>query len=97
MGINYELENSIYWCNGEKTVEVTFSSSKFINKIKKIHEDHPEEFVKYHENADGSIFARVPTKWIKFSYPRQMSDEQRAAASERLRKVRGDATSASTE
>lgn len=88
MGISYEQENSIYWCNGEKTVEVTFSATRYINKIKKLHEEHPDEFVNYIENKDGSVFARIPSKWIKVNYPRQVSDEQREAARERLSRVR---------
>lgn len=91
MGISYEQENSIYWCNGEKTVETTFSSTRYINKIKKLHEEHSDEFVNYIENKDGSVFARIPAKWVKISYPRQVSDEQREAARERLCRVRENA------
>lgn len=35
-------------------------------------------------NPDGSIVAHIPTKWIKISAPRKMSEEQRERAVRRL-------------
>lgn len=82
-------ENNIEWLNGQNRVTVSFSQGKFINKVKKLAESHPEvEIVA--ENTDGSITAHLPLKYIKISAPRQMSEEQKAVAKERLRQFRGE-------
>ena len=44
------------------------------------------------ENPDGSIVAHIPTKWVKISAPRKMSDEQREMLAERLASYRQDNT-----
>lgn len=61
---------------------------KWINKIKKLKEEHPDEVKIIAENADGSICAKLPIKYLKISAPRKVSEEQRQAASERFRKLR---------
>lgn len=80
-------ENVIEWLKGQQTVAITLTSgSKFANKIVKLSEIHNEIDVRV--NQDGSIFAHVPLKWIKISPPRKVSDEQRKAAGERLKRLR---------
>ena len=51
-------------------------------------EEYPKEVRIVAENSDGSICAKFPIKWVKIAPPRQVSDEQKAAASERLKKYR---------
>lgn len=80
-------ENAIEWMTGNKTVTLSLTSRKHITKIKRAAEKHPEE-VDIHENPDGSICAHVPLLYIKISPPRQVSEEQRLAAADRLRKSR---------
>ena len=76
-------ENNIEWLNGQNTVTVTLSQGKFINKVKKLAENHKDvEIVA--ENSDGSIFAHLPLKFIKISAPRQMTEEQKEQARKRL-------------
>lgn len=71
-----------------------FSSSeqKWINKIIKLHESHPDEVkIKYMpEDNNGMLLAHVPKSWFKISPPRQreMTDEQREAAAIRLAEAR---------
>lgn len=69
-----------------------FSSNekKWVNKIKKLKEKYPESIKIEHENKDGSILARVPTKWFKISPPKTMNytDEQKQAMAERMKKMR---------
>ena len=71
-----------------------FSSSekKWINKILKLHEKHPNEIqiVHYPEDNYGTIYAHIPKNWFKISPPRQVNytDEQRAAMAERLSSAR---------
>lgn len=82
-------DNVIEFFSNSKTASVTFSQKKWINKIKKYAEKHSDVEI-IAENDDGSIFAHIPIKWVKISPPRQreMTDEERAKAAERLKKAR---------
>lgn len=76
-------ENNIEWLNGQQTVTVTLSQGRFINKVKKLAEQR-EDVQIVAENSDGSICAHLPLSFIKISAPRQMTEEQREQARERL-------------
>lgn len=76
-------ENVIEWLTGSDTVLVTFSQKKYVNKIKKLAETREDVVIKT-ENKDGSILARLPIKFIKITPPRQVTEEQRNQARERL-------------
>lgn len=82
---SYEGENNIEFTQNSKTATVYFAQGRYISKIKKLKEKYPDEVDIVAENYDGSIVAHIPTKWIKISASkREISDEQRKAASERL-------------
>ena len=76
-------ENNIEWLNGQQTVTVTLSQGRFINKVKKLAEQR-EDVQIVAENSDGSICAHLPLKFIKISAPRQLTEEQKEQARERL-------------
>ena len=76
-------ENNIEWLNGQQTVTVTLSQAKFINKVKRLAEQHEGVRI-VAENSDGSICAHLPLSFIKISAPRQLTEEQREQARERL-------------
>ena len=84
------LDNVFEWYTNDKTATVTFSQKKWVTKLKKLMEDHPEvELVA--ENEDGSIVAHVPTSWFKFSPPRkgrEYTDEEKAAVAARFAEAR---------
>lgn len=65
---------------------------RWINKIQRLAESHPEECVilKKPEDNGGFIYARFPQKWARVSPPvkRIMTDEQRAEVAERFAKAR---------
>lgn len=82
-------ENVIEWLNGQDTVTVTLSQGKCINKIKKLAESHADVKI-LAENSDGSILAKLPLKFIKISAPRQLTEEQRQQARERLKSYRNN-------
>ena len=80
-------ENAVEWYNGQDRVTVTLSQGRFINKVKKLAEKNTEvEIVK--ENADGTLLAHLPLSYIKISAPRQMTEEQKEQARERLLKYK---------
>lgn len=79
------------WLTGDKVGVVTFSQKRWVSKLLKYAEDYPEDVEIIAKNSDGSVFAHVPVSWFKFSPPRkgrEMTDEEKAAAAERLRKAR---------
>lgn len=71
-----------------------FSSDerKWRNRIMKLAEEYPEQvkITVYPEDNDGCINAWIPAKWIRVKPPvkRNLTEEQRMAMSERLKKAR---------
>lgn len=71
-----------------------FSSDekKWINRIRKLQEAEPDlvGILCQPEENDGTIYATVPSNWLKISPPRHVTftDEQREAMKERLKKAR---------
>lgn len=80
-------ENVIEWYNDAPRATVTLNQRRLINKVKKMKQQYPSE-CDLLENPDGSVLAHVPTKWIKISRPRAMTDEQREAARQRMKDMR---------
>lgn len=81
------IENSIEWLTGDNRVSLTISQTKWVNKLRKLHEANPSE-VGFVSNTDGSAFASVPLSYLKISAPRKISDEQRQALSSRAQEMR---------
>lgn len=78
----------IEWVRGRDWAGVTAPSGSWLKtRVMKLRERYPDEVYVLAENADGSIFAHVPVKYIKISPPRKVSEEQRVAAGERLREM----------
>jgi len=80
-------ENMVEFITGEKTCTVSFTNRKYGNKIKKMHDKHPEIFEVFEVNADGSVYARFPLNCLKFSIPKSiyMTEEEKLAIAGRLR------------
>ena len=57
-------ENLIEWITGSKTATVTFSQKKYVNRIKRLAEKHPDTIEIVAENEDGSITAHIPVKAV---------------------------------
>ena len=86
------MENVLEFMSGARTVTVSFTNQKHINRIKKLYEERKDDFKYFHENADGSICAKIPLKWIKLNpgskNGRVMTEEQKEAARVRLANAR---------
>jgi hypothetical protein len=78
-----DVDDQATFCSGER---------KWINKILRLKEKFPDEveIVCDPDDNDGIILAHVPKNWLKVSPPKKVdySDEQRAAAAERLAEAR---------
>ena len=57
-------ENLIEWITGSKTATVTFSQKKFVNRVRKLTEKHPDMVEITAENEDGSVTAHIPLRAI---------------------------------
>lgn len=75
---------------GDNWWGVSTSEWTWRNKILKLKDPFPDSVQIVADNEDGSLYAKIPFKWVKISKPRQvqMTDEQKAASAERLRKAR---------
>lgn len=83
-------ENSIEWYNGNEIMTVTLSQKKFINKILKLAELYPDEVKVDIINDDGTILAHIPLRYLRFTRPRELSEEEKEIARERLSKFRNN-------
>lgn len=73
----------------DKVVTVTFpGGTAECNRIKEYAQKYPDDVKLSHLNTDGSIVARVSKKYIRISRPKALSEEQKAASTERFRKWR---------
>ncbi len=85
-------ENMIEFISGTRTATVTFTNQKHINRIKRLYEERKDDFKYFHVNADGSVCAKIPIKWVKVNpgskTGRVMTDEQKEAARIRLAEAR---------
>lgn len=81
-------ENVIEWIRGDDVAKVTApSGSKLKGTIVRLAQKHTDKVHIIEENQDGSIFAEVPVGFVKIRAPKQMSDSQREAARERMKKI----------
>lgn len=81
-------EFAIEWLKGGDYAGVTTpSGSALKSKLMKYSEERPDEVKLIVENKDGSAFFHIPVNYIKISPPRQVSDEQKKAASERFKQM----------
>lgn len=88
---DYSGESAIEWLRGDKTVTATFPpGTRECNRVKKYAKEYPDEVTIAAENPDGSIVARFPKKYLRITRPavRELTEEERAAAAERLARAR---------
>ena len=76
-------------CNyTDKTMYVSTDERWLINRLLKFKETHSDEMhiIKYPEDNDGCFYLSVPAKWLKItpSQKRELSEEQRIIAAQRL-------------
>lgn len=73
-------------------VSVTAYQTKFINQLKVLAEKHPDEVKLIPTGINSVVLAHLPRKYVHVSFyesnRKEMSDDQRAAAAERLKKAR---------
>lgn len=77
-------DNQIRW--------ISTDDRSVICRIRKLAAEHPEEVdIKYQpEENGGYLYGTIPRTWLRIGPPpkRTMSEEQKAAAAERMRAIR---------
>lgn len=77
----------IEWIKGEKVAGVTMpNNTKLKNRILKIAETRKE--VEVTMNADGSIYARIPSSWVKINPSVEMTEEKKEIQRQRMIELR---------
>lgn len=84
-------ENNIEFLKGQKVISATFSQLRFSNKIKKLADKYPDEVRIASQNADGSIYAKLPVNYLHIYKPgsgpkKDYTAEEKAAFRERITK-----------
>ena len=76
----------------DKVMRVYTDERRMITKLLKIAKEHPNEveIIRLPEENDGCLYFKCPASYLKISPPvkRIMTDEQRIAATERLKSAR---------
>lgn len=81
-------EFCIDWTRGAEAAGVTLPNATAMkSRVLKLADKYPDEVKILSTNPDGSIFAKVPVRYVKISRPREVSEEQAAAAGERFKKM----------
>lgn len=77
----------IEWIKGEKVAGVTMpNNTKLKNRILKIAETRKE--VEVTMNDDGSIYARIPSAWVKINPSVEMTEEKKEIQRQRMIELR---------
>lgn len=89
---NEIYEVAINYCNVDDIVSVTTYEGRQINQLKALSEKHPDEVKLIPTDLAGVVLAHIPKKYVHVSFYESsrgnMTDEQKAAAAERMRKAR---------
>ena len=71
-------------------IEIYTTDLVDMRKYEKLANRYPDDVKVLHDDKHSMTFS-IPVKWLKVSAPRQMSEEQRLAAAERLKTARAAA------
>lgn len=85
------METAINYLD-DRVMNVSTDEMKWKNRIEQWAKEYPEEckITVRPENNDGCMCAKMPASWFRMRPPikRNLTDEQREAMGERLRKAR---------
>ena len=94
-----EQETIFLFNEEEKTASVYTFNKPLQRKLVSLAKERPEEcYLEQPQNAlDGAVEYIIPKKWIKIRPNRILSDEERAALSERAKSMREGVSADTTE
>lgn len=84
------VENELEWLRGQKIIAGTLCRGRIANRIRRLAKEYPDEVEIIRENNDGSVFFHIPLSYLHIYAPhkREMTDEQKETARQRLAKAR---------
>ena len=85
-----DRETSIEYVKGDKHATFYSGEPKYITMIHKFAKEHPNE-VEIRSEDEGGVLAHIPVSWFRAPKPhtkRQFTEEQKQAASARMKKAR---------
>lgn len=78
-----DRETCVNFYGSEDFLTIYTCQPKWVNKVKKMVEEHPDECTVMFDNGKDGIEVQMPVGCFKFSWPRTMSEENKAKARER--------------
>lgn len=76
-------ETVVYYTSDDAFARISTNEIKWKNWANKMAAEHPQE-VHIQSESESYLVAQFPKRYLKLSPPRQMSEEQRQKAAERL-------------
>ena len=85
------MDTCFNYCSPE-TAYFSSDERRWINKIRKLKLQRPDEveILKQPEENDGCIYCKIPTHYLRLQAKREVTEEQREQAKERLAKIRSE-------
>lgn len=83
-----ERETIILYTEADDRAEVYTHNKKMINRLAKLCAERPDEVEKIREADTGAVTYTVPRDWVKIIPKRRLSEEQRAAITDRFAAMR---------
>ena len=83
-----ERETIILYTEADDRAEVYTNNKKMINRLAKLYAERPDEVEKIREADTGAVTYPVPRDWVKIIPKRRLSEEQRAAITDRFAAMR---------
>lgn len=77
--------NVIEWQKDDKTAILCLTQGRTITRVMRLTESRSEECRIIEESKDGSICSKVPIGWIKIGQVREVSEERREDARQRMK------------
>lgn len=83
------FETTTNYMNGDQFFTMFSSEYIWIRRLEKWANEYPNDVIITHRNEDGSLEAEVRKTWFRIGPPitRNLSEEQRKAASERMKAI----------
>ena len=78
-----DRETCVNFYGNENFLTIYTCQPKWINKVRKMIEEHPDECTVLFDNGRDGIEVQMPVGCFKFSWPRTMSEENKEKARER--------------
>ncbi len=81
-------ENAIEWVTGSDRATVTFSQTKYINRVMKIAEDDPKSvtIIKMPEENGGYLLADIDLRRVSLTKKPKISEDMRQRMAEQLKR-----------